>query len=64
MRVRWPGRQAEIVISHHPTDSLLTCRECGETCAGDMKTMADFVIEHTDRHTADDLPVEFRVGDP
>jgi hypothetical protein len=50
---RWPDRQAGIAVRHHPTDSLLTCEECGETCAGDVKAMADFVTKHTERHKSE-----------
>lgn len=50
LTVGWPDRKAEIAVNHHPTDSLLTCEECGATCAGDTKAMADFVTEHTRRH--------------
>jgi hypothetical protein len=47
---RWPGRKAEIELHPHPTDSLLVCEECGESCAGDAKAMATFVKDHTERH--------------
>ena len=51
LRARWDGgRQAEIEVNQHPADSLLTCEECGETCAGDTAEMAAFVAEHTERH--------------
>jgi hypothetical protein len=52
LRVRWLGGQAEVEIHNHPTDSLLQC-ECGDTCAGDSKAMADFIEEHTRRHAAE-----------
>jgi hypothetical protein len=52
LTARWPDRQAEIEINTHPTDSLLEC-ECGDTCAGDSKAMADFIEEHTKRHAAE-----------
>lgn len=52
MTARWPNRQAEIEVRHHPTDSLLTCEECGETCVGDAAAMAEFVAVHTEQHSA------------
>jgi len=53
LRARWGGgRQVEIEVNQHPTDRLLTCEECGGTCAGDTAAMAVFVFEHTERHAA------------
>jgi hypothetical protein len=52
LTAHFPGgeKKAEIEVNVHPTDSLLTCDDCGATCAGDATAMAAFVIEHTDRH--------------
>ena len=46
------GANAAIICTPHPTDELLTCEECGDSCAGDEKAMATFVVEHTERHSA------------
>lgn len=54
LHVHWPDRQAEIEVHHHPTDSLMVCEDCGESCAGDVNEIAAFVIEHTKRHTNTD----------
>ena len=47
------GRKIRLDAVAHPTDQLIVCEDCGESCAGftTMKEAADWVEKHlAERH--------------